>query len=242
MSFLVVIPVRLNSSRLPKKPLLDIGGKSLIRRVYEKSSLSKADEVIVATDHESIVRECKSFGARTLLTQNYHKTGTDRIAEAVSILKLKEDRVIVNVQGDEPFLDPSDINSLGKLVYDKEEVDLATLYSKLENHDENNPNVVKIWLDNKQVISFSRKNDFMTTKDVIKGKHLGLYAYRVSFLKEFIAMDRTPNEIKEELEQLRALDNGKKIVALKSKRDSYLGIDTSLDLDLARSRIMHDKD
>ena len=242
MSFLVVIPVRLNSSRLPKKPLLDIGGKSLIRRVYEKSSLSKADEVIVATDHESIVRECKSFGARTLLTQNYHKTGTDRIAEAVSILKLKEDRVIVNVQGDEPFLDPSDINSLGKLVYDKEEVDLATLYSKLENHDENNPNVVKIWLDNKQVISFSRKNDFMTTQDAIKGKHLGLYAYRVSFLKEFIAMDRTPNEIKEELEQLRALDNGKKIVALKSKRDSYLGIDTSLDLDLARSRIMHDKD
>ena len=120
MSFLVVIPVRLNSSRLPKKPLLDIGGKSLIRRVYEKSSLSKADEVIEATDHESIVRECKSFGARTLLTQNYHKTGTDRIAETASILKLKEDRVIVNVQGDEPFLDPSDINSLGKLVYDKD--------------------------------------------------------------------------------------------------------------------------
>ena len=138
MSFLIVIPVRLNSSRLPKKPLLDIGGKSLIRRVYEKSSLSNADEVIVATDHESIVKECNSFGARTLLTQNYHKTGTDRIAEAASILKLKEDRVIVNVQGDEPFLDPSDINSLGKLVFDNQEVDLATLHSKLESLDENN--------------------------------------------------------------------------------------------------------
>ena len=242
MSFLVVIPVRLNSSRLPKKPLLDIGGKSLIQRVYEKSSLSYADEVIVATDHESIVNECKRVGARSILTKTYHKTGTDRIAETVSILKLEEDRVIVNVQGDEPFLDPSDINVLGDFIYDNKDVDLATLHSKLDKHEENNPNVVKIWLDNKKVKGFSRKNNFITSEEIIKRKHLGLYAFRVSFLKEFISMERTQNEINEELEQLRALDNNKKIIALKSKTNSYLGIDTPLDLDLARSRIINDKD
>ena len=113
---------------------------------------------------------------------------------------------------------------------------------KIKTTMKNNPNVVKIWLENKQVRKFSRKNDFVSRKDFTKGKHLGLYAFRVSFLKEFISMDRTPNEIKEELEQLRALDNGKKILAIKSKRNSYLGIDTPLDLDLARSRIIHDKD
>ena len=242
MSFVVVIPSRLESTRLPNKPLLDIGGKSLIQRVFENSSFSDAEGVFVATDHESIVENCNSFGAETILTNVNHHSGTDRLSEAVSILGLKKETIIVNVQGDEPFVDPSDINQLGYLFENHQNVEMGTLYTKLKKDEEDNPNVVKIWVDiNKQVKGFSRRKDFLKNKNLIRSKHLGLYSFRVSFLEEFVSLERTSGELKERLEQLRALENGKLILALASKLNGYLGIDTPADLELARSRILDDQ-
>ncbi|MAS59165.1 MAG: 3-deoxy-manno-octulosonate cytidylyltransferase [Gammaproteobacteria bacterium] len=242
MSFIVLIPARLKSTRLPSKPLLDIGGKSLIQRVFENSSFSDAEGVFVATDHESIVENCNSFGAESILTNVNHHSGTDRLSEAASILGLKKETIIVNVQGDEPFVDPADINQLGYLFENYQNIEMGTLYTKLKKEEEDNPNVVKIWVDiNKQVKGFSRKKDFLKNKNLIRLKHLGLYSFRVSFLEEFVSLKRTSSELNERLEQLRALENGKLILALASKLNSYLGIDTPADLKLARTRILDDK-
>ena len=216
MSFNVLIPARYNSSRLPGKPLADLSGKTIIRRVFEAAVKSNAKLVCVATDSLEILEECNSFNVRGILTSNTHKTGSDRLAEAASLLSLDDKEVVVNLQGDEPFVDFNDINNVADLLKDKS-IDMGTLYADLKIEDVINPNVVKIWTKNNgQVTEFSRNEDKTSDKTLTRSQHLGIYAYRVKFLKEFINWKQTENEKMESLEQLRVLEGGKNIYARKS--------------------------
>jgi 3-deoxy-manno-octulosonate cytidylyltransferase (CMP-KDO synthetase) len=240
VSFNVLIPARYNSIRLPGKPLADLSGKTIIRRVYEAALKSNAKLVCVATDSSEILEECYSFNGRGVLTSFDHKTGSDRLAEAASILSLADDDVVVNLQGDEPFVDFRDINNIADLLNDKT-IDMATLYADLKVEDVINPNVVKIWTRaNDQVINFSRKEDKVSDVKFTRSQHLGIYAYRVKFLKEFINWKQTDNEKMESLEQLRALERGKNIYAKKSIAKIHLGIDTPEDLHLAQKLLEND--
>ena len=197
MDFVIIIPARMNSTRLPRKPLLQIKGKSLIRRVYEEALKTKASRICIATDHESIVRECESFKAEVVLTSPDHKSGTDRLSEAASILNLEEKEIVVNLQGDEPFINPRDIDSLVYLLIKEKKADLVTLYSELLENEHDDVDKVKIWIkSNKKVMGFSRRKNLFRDTGLILGKHIGIYAYRVSFLKEFVTLKESSQEKK----------------------------------------------
>jgi 3-deoxy-manno-octulosonate cytidylyltransferase (CMP-KDO synthetase) len=240
VSFNVLIPARYNSNRLPGKPLADLSGKTIIRRVFEAAIKSNAKLVCVATDSSQILEECNSFNGRGILTSLDHKTGSDRLAETASILSLSDDDVVVNLQGDEPFVDFNDINNIADLLKDKT-VDMGTLYADLKVEDVINPNVVKIWTrEDGQVIDFSRNEDKVSDAKFIRSQHLGIYAYRVKFLKEFINWKQTDNEKIESLEQLRPLERGKNIYAIKSIAKIHLGIDTPEDLYAAQKLLKND--
>ena len=236
MSFIVIIPARYSSSRLPRKPLVDIGGKPMIQRVYELAKKSKADEVYIATDHNDIIDCCSSFGAKALMTKSQHSSGTDRIAETSELLNLSPDTVVINVQGDEPFLDFSDIDNLADFFIQEKRFDLCTLYSDFTSQqDISDPNLVKLWLDQKNTVrAFSRKEDFNENSQFLRALHIGVYIYKVDFIKQFVNWKQSNNEKKEKLEQLRALDKGKKIGAIKSLSKEHIGIDTKEDLNKAR--------
>lgn len=234
MSFIILIPARYDSTRLPGKPLLDLNGKTLIKRVYEAAKLSNASEVYIATESELILEECNSFGAKSILTNESHKTGSDRLSEAAELLSLDDDTVIVNLQGDEPFIDYRDINSVADLALEFD-ADMSTMYADLKQDDLKDENVVKLWVkENHDVITFSRDETKMSDKRLLPRHHLGIYAYKVSFLKDFIRLAQSKNELSENLEQLRALDNNKSIKAIKSLGIHHLGIDTQEDLIKAR--------
>ena len=240
MSFSVLIPSRYNSSRLPGKPLADLSGKTIVRRVFEAAKKSEAKLVCVATDSNEILNECQSFGGKGVLTSKNHKTGSDRLAETVSILSLSDEDVVVNLQGDEPFVDFNDINAVASLLNDRK-VDMATLYADLEFVDETDPNVVKIWSQaDGKVVNFSRNEKKVLDNQLTRSQHIGIYAYRVKFLKEFIKWPQTKNEKKESLEQLRALEQGKIIYAMKSVAKIHLGIDTPEDLHEAQRLLLDD--
>ena len=236
MSFVVIIPARYSSNRLPGKPLIDIGGKPMIQRVYELAKKSKADEVYIATDHQDILDCCSSFGAKALMTNSQHPSGTDRIAETSELLNLSSDTVVINVQGDEPFLNFLDIDNLANFFIQERRFDLCTLYSDFTNQqDISDPNLVKLWLDkNNTVKAFSRREDFIEKSQFLRALHIGIYIYKVNFIKQFINWKQSNNEKKENLEQLRALDKGKKIGAIKSLSKEHIGIDTKEDLNKAR--------
>ena len=235
MSFSVLIPARYNSSRLPGKPLADLGGKTIVRRVFEAALRSNAELVCVATDSKSILEECNSFNGKSVLTSTSHKTGSDRLSEAASILALQDDDVVVNLQGDEPFVDFKDINTVASLLEDKS-VDMGTLFTDLKNEDEMKQSVVKIWTrEDGKVLNFSRNHEKVFDSQYTRSQHIGIYAYRVKFLKEFISWPQTDNEIFESLEQLRALDRKKIIYAKKSVAKIHLGIDTPEDLHSAQA-------
>lgn len=240
MSFSVLIPARYNSSRLPGKPLADLGGKTIVRRVFEAALRSNAELVCVATDSKSILDECNSFNGKSVLTSTSHKTGSDRLSEAASILALQDDDVVVNLQGDEPFVDFKDINTVAGLLEDKS-VDMGTLFTDLKNEDEMKQSVVKIWTrEDGKVLNFSRNHEKVFDSQYTRSQHIGIYAYRVKFLKEFISWPQTDNEIFESLEQLRALDRKKIIYAKKSVAKIHLGIDTPEDLHSAQALLTND--
>ena len=236
MSFIVIIPARYSSTRLPGKPLVDIGGKPMIQRVYELAKKSKADEIYIATDHNDIIDCCSSFGAKALMTNSHHPSGTDRIAETSELLDLSPDTVVINVQGDEPFLNFLDIDSLADFFIQERRFDLCTLYSDFTSRqDISDPNLVKLWLDkNNTVKAFSRREDFIKESQFLRALHIGIYIYKVDFIKQFVNWKQSNNEKKENLEQLRAIDKGKKIGAIKSLSKEHIGIDTKEDLNKAR--------
>ncbi|MAS51341.1 MAG: 3-deoxy-manno-octulosonate cytidylyltransferase [Chloroflexi bacterium] len=231
--FIVLIPSRMESIRLPGKPLKLIGNKTLIQRVYEQAQQSKAKKVLVATDSEEIISHCSNNNIDTILTRPDHLTGSDRLAEAVNNLDLEEDQIVVNVQGDEPFIDPEDINNLFDLMVQKSS-NMATLFAKLDAKDISNTSVVKLWIkEDGSVINFSRKIDDKC--DVDKAKlHLGIYAYRASFLKQFVKWPQSKRELDKQLEQMRAMDNKEVIYAKESISNIHLGVDTEEELESAR--------
>lgn len=231
MKFLGVIPARYGSTRFEGKPLEIIQGKTMIEWVYKRSLLSNLDKVVVATDDERIVSAVKAFGGEVVMTSKNHETGTDRIAEVAMIYK--EFDVIINVQGDEPLIESSMINSLILPFLEEPELKMATLKYKLDDMDDvNNPNIVKVICDkNDYAIYFSRNPlPFPRKLDISNYyKHIGVYAYKRDFVLEYAKMPQTPLEISESLEQLRVLENGYKIKVLETKH-KVLGVDTPEDL------------
>ena len=223
----------MESTRLPGKPLKQIGNKTLIQRVSEQALKSKAKEVLVATDSEEIISHCFNNSINTVLTRSDHLTGSDRLAEAVENLNLEGDQVIVNVQGDEPFIDPEDINNLFDLMIQRSS-NMATLYATLDVNDITNTSVVKLWIkDDGSIVNFSRKIDDKNNINQAK-MHLGIYAYRASFLKKFVKWPQSRRELDMKLEQMRAMDNDEVIYAKESISNIHLGVDTQEELESAR--------
>ena len=239
MSFVVVIPARYDSTRLPGKPLLEIAGKSMIQRAWEGAKQSSADAVIVATDDRRIYEAARDFGAEAEMTSTDHSSGSDRVQEVVQNLGLSLDQIVVNVQGDEPLLPPELINRVAINLKKKASAGIATLASALTNDsDFNNPNVVKIVRDRDEfALYFSRSPipQRLTPKNNAVGlKHIGIYAYRVGVLNEFVRWPVGDLEKVERLEQLRALENGTQIHVGMVEHELPKGVDTQADLKRVR--------
>jgi 3-deoxy-manno-octulosonate cytidylyltransferase (CMP-KDO synthetase) len=228
---IVCIPARYGSTRFPAKVLAKDTGKFLIQHVYEQANLAKLpDRVIIAADDKRIVEAAKSFGAECIMTNPDCPSGTDRIAEAVGGLDFD---IVVNLQGDEPEIDPANIDTVAKLLADSSQCGMATLAAEFENKEQvGDPNLVKVLLDrNSRAIYFSRsvipydreKGGIGETKNYLR--HLGIYAYRKDFLLKITKLPQTPLEKLEKLEQLRAIENGFDILVAKVKH-TCAGIDT----------------
>lgn len=238
MSILAIIPARYSSTRFPGKPLVEIKGKSMIQRVYEQTMKARSvDDVIIATDDERIAIHAKSFGAKVVITRPEHPSGTDRCFEAYELYGKKFDYVI-NVQGDEPFLDPEQINSLVKVCDGK--VEIATQMTKCTSHEIlMDQGEVKIVLNvNKEALYFSRtiipfvkgkdQKDWHTHFDYYR--HVGMYVYRVDILEKITRLKPSPLELAESLEQLRWLEHGYKISCVETSFDSHC-VDTPEDIE-----------
>lgn len=240
MKVVGIIPARYASKRFPGKPLVDIAGKTMIQRVYEQSKKS-INDVYVATDDKRIQKTVLDFGGQVIMTSKKHTSGTDRIAEAIDIINENNPEpfdVIVNIQGDEPFIYPEQIDSVIKC-FKKKRTQIATLAKHIINtEDIFNENKPKVILNHKkEAINFSRspipyfrgkkKTEWVTSHKYYK--HIGLYAYRLDILKEITLLKPSSLEIAESLEQLRWIENGYKIVVEETEFES-IGIDTPKDL------------
>ncbi|MFO7790539.1 MAG: 3-deoxy-manno-octulosonate cytidylyltransferase [Bacteroidales bacterium] len=241
MDFIAIIPARYGSTRFPGKPLAYINGKTMIQRVFEQASKS-FDMVYVATDDKRIAQKVGDFGGKYIMTSRRHKSGTDRCAEAIEKIRdieKKEFDVIVNVQGDEPFVQPEQFERIKKPFRFKR-TQIATLAKPIINQDDIfNPNKPKLILNRKnEAIYFSRSPiPYVRGKPQKKWiyqqqfyKHIGLYAYRYKILKDIAALKRSPLEIAESLEQLRWIENGYKIRVEMTEHEA-VSIDTKKDLD-----------
>ena len=231
----IIIPPRLAATRLPKKPLIKINNKSIIMHVYEKALKSNIGEVYVATCDKEIAIEVKKYGGKFIMTNTKHSTGTDRVYEASQKLKLDETDFIINLQGDEPMINPKDIKNLNKLSKDRN-LEFSTLaYGINDEQNFNNEDIVKVITKNKlsskfneKALNFCRIVNSKNIKNVYH--HLGVYLYKISALKRFVNFKNSYNEIREKLEQLRAIDNGMEIDVILANHFSS-GIDTKKDLD-----------
>ena len=228
MTVIGIIPARYNSSRLPGKPLKNILGKSMIRRVYEQAEQSELEKIIVATDDKRIVDEVLSFNGEVMMTSSEHISGTDRCLEVAQKVANIND-VIINIQGDEPFIEPEQINQLIEAFNDKE-IGIVTLCKRIEKADTLvNNSKPKVKFDcNKKAISFDRVIN-SPFEDGVFYKHIGIYAYRFNVLEKVCALKPSSLEIKHKLEQLRWLQNGYDILVLETPFDSY-SVDTPEDL------------
>ena len=240
MKVIGVIPARYRSTRFPGKPLADICGKPMIQWVYESAvKVKQIEAVYVATDDVRIFDSVTGFGGQALMTSPDHTCGTDRLAECARVLDLGDDDVILNIQGDEPLIQPEMILDLLSL-FTCPDVYMGTLKKRIENKEElENPNVVKVITDvNDDAIYFSRycipyeRDDAHT----VHYKHIGIYGYRVWFLKKFSAMEKTVLERAESLEQLRVIENGMKI-RVKETVYETVGVDTPEQLALVEQRL-----
>ncbi|PPC74135.1 3-deoxy-manno-octulosonate cytidylyltransferase [Pokkaliibacter plantistimulans] len=249
MSFLVVIPARYASTRLKGKPLLDIAGKPMVQHTWEKACASGAARVIIATDDERIESMARAFGAEVCMTSAAHPSGTDRIQEVASQLKLSDDEVIVNVQGDEPMLPATLIDQVAQTLLQHPQADMATLCEPIEDMALfANPNVVKLVKDvhgkalyfSRAPVSWHRDEFAQGISDVPPSgwqafRHIGLYSYRVGLLNQFVQWSPAPIEQWEALEQLRVLWNGGYIQVSEAAVIPPAGVDTPDDLVRVRS-------
>ena len=243
MKTLVIIPSRLSASRLPGKPLLKINGLSIISHVYKKAQEANIGEVFVAAEDQEIIEDVKKNGGEAILTNNNHKTGTDRIYEAFVKLGRTDIDLIMNLQGDEPLMNIEDIQKLNKHMIQSKR-DLGTLAAKINNKKvfENHDIVKVITEESLDDTKFPRAINFMRKLDKENNQayhHLGIYCYNVEILKRFISFKQSQNEIENRLEQLRALDNNINVnVAL--AKSSPIGVDTKEDF-MAIKKIMEYK-
>ena len=234
MKSICVIPARYSSTRLPGKPLRNICGVPMICRVWQRASRAKSvADVIVATDDERILQAVENHSGRAMMTRADHKTGTDRLAEVAE--KFPDADVIVNVQGDEPLIEPSLIDELVAEFESDAELQMATVATELTDADEmKNPNNVKVVLDRYNDALYFSRSLIPYPRNAGNSKvfkHIGIYAYRRQFLIDYAKMEPTPLEKSESLEQLRALENGFKIRVIKSSCQ-FVGVDTEEDLQL----------
>ena len=239
MSFIVVIPARYASQRLPGKPLLNIAGKPMLQHVYERASLSKASAVYIATDDIRIEAAAKSFGANVCMTSSAHQSGTDRIQEVTQQLGLAQSDIVVNVQGDEPLIPPQVIDQVAHNLSDNPAAGISSLCEKMDNDEDiADANAVKVVTDqNDFALYFSRSAIPWQASGSAQNafRHIGIYAYRVAVLDQFTQWQQSYLEVQEKLEQLRALDHGVKIHVALSDVQIPPGVDTEKDLNAVRA-------
>ena len=246
-SFKVVVPARYASTRLPGKPLLDLGGKPMVIRVAEQAKKSGASEVVVATDHPEIFRIVQQHGFSAIMTSTDHPTGTDRLAEVVSLRGWQDEDIVVNVQGDEPLIDPALISLTAECLGGDNAADIATVGHPITSaEDFFNPNVVKVVCQrNGDAVYFSRapipfaRDHFAADKTTLPKsfpayRHVGMYAYKAGFLKAYKGLSIAPTETFESLEQLRALWHGYRITLLQVDHAPAPGVDTPEDYERVR--------
>lgn len=246
-AFTVLVPARLASSRLPNKPLADIAGLPMVVRVAQRAALSQATQVVVAADSPEIVQACEAHGVKALLTRLDHPSGSDRLAEASQLLGLKNNDIVINVQGDEPLIDPELINQVALLLQNRPTASMSTAAHEIHLLEEfTNPNVVKVVMDQSQLaLYFSRAPIPWWRDGNAQGltqlptpaplRHIGIYGYRVGFLQSFPLLPAAPVENCEALEQLRALWHGHKIAVHVTNTAPGPGVDTPEDLDRVRA-------
>ena len=246
-AFTVIVPARLASTRLPQKPLADIHGLPMVVRVAQRAALSHASQVVVAADSLEIVQACQAHGVRAMLTQMDHPSGSDRLAQASALLGLEPTDVVVNVQGDEPLINPELINQVAELLVQRPTASMSTAAHEIHELAEfTNPNVVKVVIDQAQLaLYFSRAPIPWWRDGFAKGiqslpqpaplRHIGIYAYRVGFLQSFPTLQAAPIETGEALEQLRALWHGHKIAVHITPDVPGPGVDTPEDLERVRA-------
>ena len=243
MKTLVIIPSRLSARRLPGKPLLKINGLSMISHVYKKAVAANIGEVYVAAEDQEIIDDVKQNGGQAVLTSAKHKTGTDRIYEAINKMRITNVDWIMNLQGDEPLIDINDIKILSELMI-KNNSQMGTLGSKVNDKAiYQNENFVKVITKESlknfnfsEAVNFKRKTSDLSNNTY---HHLGVYCYQLETLKKFVSLKQSPTEIENKLEQLRALENGIKINVALAKTAS-VGVDTKEDL-VAIKKIMEYK-
>lgn len=248
MDFSILIPARLASTRLPDKPLADIAGKPMVVRVAERVAAAGAARVVVATDAPAVLQACAAHGVQALLTRSDHASGSDRLAEACTLLGLDGDDVVVNVQGDEPLIDPAIVAAVARALADDSEAAIATAAHAIHDPAEVfNPNVVKVVCDAAGRALYFSRAPIPWARDAWGGgerglpaglpvlRHVGLYAYRVGFLRRYAALEPSPLEHWEALEQLRALWHGYRIRVLELADAPAAGVDTPQDLERVRA-------
>jgi 3-deoxy-manno-octulosonate cytidylyltransferase (CMP-KDO synthetase) len=244
--FVVVIPARLESERLPRKPLCYIEGRTMIERVHARAASSAAEAVIVATDSPEIEKACRSFGADVAMTRSSHTSGTDRIAEVAALRAWPDAQIVVNVQGDEPLIPPELIDQVAALLAADPAADMATLVTPLADPAEyRDPNMAKVVVAADGTALYFSRSPIPATRDgsvpADARRHVGIYAYRVGCLRRIAAAPPAPPERAERLEQLRALWLGFRIVVEDARAAPPRGVDTAEDLEQIRAILRHAK-
>lgn len=244
MTFTVLIPARLASTRLPNKPLADLGGAPMVVRVAQRVLAGQAaiSRVVVAADSQSIVDACQMHRIEAVLTHSNHASGTDRLAQACELLGLADDEIVVNVQGDEPLIDPTLPAAVAQLLSERPQASISTAAHAIDTlADFTNPNVVKVVLDAAGLALYFSRAPIPHRRDPPHQlpspaplRHIGIYGYRVAFLRQFPYLAQAPCEISESLEQLRALWHGHRIAVLIAAQAPAPGVDTPQDLQRVR--------
>jgi len=239
----VLIPARLSATRLPKKPLADLAGIPMVVRVAQRAQLSQARQVVVATDSEEIMQACANYGVKAVMTRADHPSGSDRLAEAAEGLSLANNEIVVNVLGDEPLIDPLNINAVAHLLLEQSSCSMSTLADPITSLEEwQSPHCVKVVMNaQSQAMYFSRASiphhrggNTLELPPYPVFRHVGLYAYRCGFLKIYPTLTAVPAEQAEALEQLRVLWHGYRIAVHVSRLASAAGVDTPEDLERVR--------
>lgn len=254
--FTVLIPARMDSSRLPGKPLADIAGAPMVVRVAQRAMQSGAARSVVAADDACIVDACAAHGVQAILTRPDHPSGSDRLAEACERLGLDGGDIVVNVQGDEPLIDPRLIDAVATLLGERHDASMGTAAHAIDSfEDYANPNVVKVVLDAKGLAHYFSRSPIPFARDAAPGaawwkdgdklpaaakgmaplRHIGIYSYRAGFLRQFPTLPPAPTEAMEALEQLRALWHGHRIAVHVTANAPGSGVDTPADLERVRA-------